>query len=160
MKVVELLGRYAQNPVSSERTFPVNPFPRKHVHCVIDSLEDAVKVVFALRVAGYATEDIHVMASWDFVEAVERLHQHKNGFVTMLKRLYAFFDEGFADVFLHEAYKGHHILIVRLSGGEQLAQVGDILASHQAYLMKYVDTWTVTDLQPSRCENTSSYRYT
>ncbi|MGZ3615915.1 MAG: hypothetical protein ACXWOL_03380 [Ktedonobacteraceae bacterium] len=94
MNVVELLERYKQAPVSSERTFPAYPFPRKYVHCVIDSLEDAVKAVFALRVAGCATEDIHVMASWDFVEAFERLHQRKKGFYKVLKRLYAFMDEG------------------------------------------------------------------
>ncbi|MGZ3609643.1 MAG: hypothetical protein ACXVDN_04985 [Ktedonobacteraceae bacterium] len=157
MNVVELLERYKQAPVSSERAFPAYPFPRKYVHCVIDSLEDAVKAVFALRVAGCATEDIHVMASWDFVEAFERLHQRKKGFYKVLKRLYAFMDEGFTHVYLHEARQGRHLLLVRLSGGDQLAQVGgDLLASHQAYLMKYVDTWTVTDLQPSRCENTFS----
>jgi hypothetical protein len=86
-----------QAPVSSERAFPTNPFPRKHIHSVIDSLEDAVKAVFALRVAGFDARDIHVMASWDFVEAVDRLHQYHNGFLKMRKRLYAFMDEGFAE---------------------------------------------------------------
>jgi len=160
MNFAKLLERYNQAPVSSERTFPANPFPRKHVHCVIESLDDAVKAVFTLRVAGYDAEDIHFMACWDFEDAVQRLHRHQNGFYKMLKRLYAFMDEGFADVYLHEARQGHHILNVRLSGRDQLAQVGDLLASHQAYLMKYVDTWTVTDLLPSRCENTSSCKYT
>ena len=159
MNFAKLLERYEQAPVSSERTFPANPFPRKYVHSVIDSLEDAVKAVFALRVAGFDARHIHVMASWDYVEAVDRLHQHYNGLLKMLKRLYAFIDEGFAGVYLHEACQGHHILLVRLLRRDQLEQVGDLLASHQAYLMKYVDTWTVTDLQPSRCVNTSSYMY-
>ncbi len=46
--------------------------------------------------------------------------------------------------------RGHHSLAVRLSRPEQMEQVRDLLAAHQAYLMKYVDTWTVTDLTPSR----------
>ena len=119
MNIAKLLERYEQAPVSSERTFPANPFPRKYVHSVIDSLEDAVQAVFALRVAGYDASDIHVMASWDFVEAVERLHHHQNRFLKMLMRLYAFIDEGFAGVYLHEACQGHHILMVRLTRREQ-----------------------------------------
>ena len=156
MNVVELLGRYAQTPVSSERTFPAQPFPQKYVHSVINSLEDAVEAVFALRITGYDSADIHVMASWDFVEAAEREARQRNGFFrTMLKHLNAFMDEGFAGIYLQEAHKGRHILLVRLSGGEQLEQVCEILASHRASLMKYVDTWTVTDLLPCRSEKTS-----
>lgn len=97
------------------------------------------------------------MASWDFVEAVQRQHQYQNSFNKVLKHLYAFMDEGFSGVYLREAWQGRHILIVRLHVREQLSQVGDILARHQADLIKYVDTWTVTDYLPSRPENTTSY---
>jgi len=159
MNYAKLLERFEQAPVSSERTFPANPFPRKYVHSVIDNLEDAVQAVYALRVAGYDARDIHVMASWDFVEAVERRQQHQNRFSKMLMRLCAFIDEGFADVYLYEACRGNHILMVRLTRKEQIEQVRDLLASHQAYLIKYVDTWTVTDLLPWRCENTSPLRH-
>ncbi len=144
-------------PVSSQRTFPATPFPRKYVHSVIDDLHYAVQAVYALRAAGYDARNIHVMASWDFVEAVERRHQHQNRLSKTLMRFHAFIDEGFGDVYLHEACRGHHILAVRLTRSEQIEQVRDLLASHQVYLMKYVDTWTVTDLLPSRCENTSTY---
>jgi hypothetical protein len=61
---------YEQLPISSKRTFPATPFPRKHVHSVIDNLRDAVLAVYALRAAGYDARDSHVMACWDFVEAV------------------------------------------------------------------------------------------
>jgi len=44
------------------------------------------------------------------VEGVEQLHQHHNGFLKMLKRFYVLIDEGFANVYLHEARQGHHIL--------------------------------------------------
>ena len=69
--------------------------------------------------------------------------------IRALARVHSFMDEGFGDAYLHEAMRGHHILAVRLSRNEQVKQVRDILALHYARLMKYVDTWTVTDLVPS-----------
>jgi len=142
-------SEYALLPATSERTFPPAPFPRMHVHCVIDDLYYVVQAVHALRADGSNARDIHVMACWDFVEAVERRQQQQSHLSKMLKRLLSFFDEGFSDVYLHEALRGHHILMVRLSSNEQMEQVRDILARHDAYLIKYVDIWTVTDLSPA-----------
>jgi hypothetical protein len=124
---------------------------------VIDDLHDTVQAVYALRAAGYEARDIHVMASWDFVEAVERRYQQQSRLSKMLTRFFSSIDESFGDVYLHEACRGHHILAVRLSRIEQMEQVRDLLTPHYAHLMKYVDTWTVTDLLPSRYENTSPY---
>ena len=127
-----------QFPVSSQRTLPAAPFPRKYVHSVFDDVQDAAQAVHVLRAAGYDGRDIHLMASGDFVEAVERRR-------TFLDFLFSID----YDVYVHEARQGHHILAVRLSRNEQVKQVRDILALHYARLMKYVDTWTVTDLVPS-----------
>ena len=136
-------------PVSSERTFPPAPFPREYVHCVIDDLSSAVQAVHALRADGFKARDIHVMACWDFVEAVERKQQRHSHLSKMLRRLLSFFDEGFGEVYLHEALRGHHILLVHLSSNERMEQVRQVLVCHSARLMKYVDTWTVTDLSPA-----------
>ncbi len=141
-------------PVSSERTFPAAPFPRKYIHCVIDNLRDAVQAVYALRAAGYDARSIHVMASWDFVEAVERRLQQQSRLSEMLSHLISFFDEGFGDVYLREARRGRHILTVRLSRSELMEQVRDLLASHHTHLIKYVDTWTVADFLPLQGDNT------
>ena len=149
MYFARIHDEYELLPVSSERTFPVAPFPHKYVHCVMDDLHDAVQAVYALRVAGYDARDIHVMASWDFVAAVERSYQQQNRLSKMLSRLISFFDEGFGEVYLHEALRGRHILAVRLCRNKQMVQARDLLASHHAHLIKYVDTWTVTDLLPS-----------
>src|SRR5438105_3108544 len=132
-------------PVSSRRTFPPSPFPRKYVHCVIDDLYYAVQAVHALRADGSNARDIHLMTCWDFVEAVER-RQRQSPLSKMLMRLLSFFDEGLGDVYLHEARRGHHMLMVRLSSYERMEQVRDMLARHGAHLIKYVDTWTVSDL--------------
>jgi hypothetical protein len=67
----------------------------------------------------------------------------------MLSRLIAFFDEGFGELYLHKALRGQHILAVRLCRYEQMEQVRDLLSSHAAHLIKYVDTWTVADLLPA-----------
>jgi hypothetical protein len=153
MNYVKALAIYELLPVSSERTFPAAPFPRKYIHCVIDNLRYAVQAVYALRAAGYDAGSIHVMASWDFVEAVERRLQQQSGLSEMLSHLISF-DEGFGDVYLREALRGRHILTVRLSRSELMEQVRDLLASHHAHLIKYVDTWTVADLLPLQADNT------
>jgi hypothetical protein len=140
---------YEQLPVSSERTFPVAPFPRQYVHCAVDDLRYAVQAVYALRAAGYNAGDIHVMASWDFVEAVERRYQQQSCFTRILTRILSFVDEDFGNVYLNAALRGKHILMVRLPIGEQMEPVRDLLVSHHAHLIKYVDAWTVTTLRSS-----------
>src|ERR1700745_1449250 len=77
-KAYDEFEAYEQLPVSSRRTFPPAPFPRKYVHCVIDDLYYVVEAVHALRAAVYDARDIHVMACWDFVEAVERRQQRRS----------------------------------------------------------------------------------
>ena len=131
---------YEQLSISSERKFPAAPFPRKYVHSVFDDLQDAVQAVHALQAAGYDARDIHLMASWDYREAVER-RQAPMGFLSSI-------DEDFVDVYLHEAGRGHHILAVRLSRYEQILPVRNLLAAHHTHLMKYVDTWTFANLLP------------
>jgi hypothetical protein len=131
---------YEQLSVSSERTFPAAPFPRKYVHSVFDDLQDAVQAVQALHAAGYAARDIHLMASWDYMEAVGQ----RRAPMSFLSSI----DEDIVDVYLHEARRGHHILAVRLSRYEQILRVRNLLAARHAHLMKYVDTWTFAHLLP------------
>lgn len=134
-------------PVSSERVFPVAPFPRNYVHCVMADLYDVVQAVQALRVAGYDPGDIHVMSCWDYVDAVE---QKQRGVLSkVFRRFLSFFDEGFSDAYLQEAMRGNHILVVRLASSEQTKLVRDLLLSHHAYLIKYMDVLMVADLVPS-----------
>jgi hypothetical protein len=131
---------YEQLSVSSERTFPAAPFPRTYVHSVFDDLQDAMQAVQALRAADYAARDIHLMASWDYMEAIERRQSPMDFFSSI--------DEDIVDAYLHEARRGHHILAVRLSRYEQILRVRNLLAARQAHLIKYVDTWTFANLLP------------
>lgn len=148
MNYAKVQDTYKQLPVSSERAFPTAPFPYKYIHSVVDDLRSAVEAVQALRGAGYHPRDIHVMASWDFVEAVERRQHQQNYLLRVLMRLISFFDEGLGDVYLHQAQQGRHIIMVRLPSNQHIERIRTLLAAHHAKLIKYVDTWTVTDLIP------------
>jgi hypothetical protein len=139
-----------QLPVSSQRTFPAAPFPRKYIHCVIDELDHLVQAVHALRSVGFDARDIHVMACWDFVEAVERKYRWQSGLANALTRFLSVMDEDFSYAYLHQALQGKHFLAVRLSRHEQMHQVRELLRLHFAHLMKYIDTWTIADLVPPR----------
>ena len=149
MNYTKTHNKHEQLPVSSERTLPAAPFPRKYMHSVVDELEYAVQAVYALRSAGYDARDIHVMSCWDFAEAVERRQQQGGLLSKILMRLYSLIDDGLNDVYLHEALQGHHILMVRLSNCKQVGRVHEMLTAHHVHLIKYVDTWTVTDLSPA-----------
>jgi hypothetical protein len=146
MKYVNIDELQREVPISSERIFPASPFPRKYVHCAIDSLRSAVQAVRALRDAGYDPGDIHVMASWDFVEAVERRQKRRNLLSKAFIRFCSLMDEGFGDVYLHQALQGCHILAVRLSHNQQMGQVSALLFLHDAHDIKYVDGWITIDL--------------
>ncbi len=135
MNSTATIDTYEQLALSSQQTLPTTPFPRKHVHCVFDNLQDAVQAYRILLEAGYDEKNIHILANKDYVEAVEQG-----------ETLISFLASIDLDVYLQEARRGHHILAVRLSRYEQREQVRDLLAPHHTHLMKYVDTWTVADL--------------
>ena len=137
MNTIPTLNTYKEEIVSTARTLPEAPFPRKYVHSVFDDLQDAVQAYLKLLEAGYDEKNIHILANKDYVEAVERG-----------QTLISFLASIDLDVYLQEARRGHPILAVRLSGYEQMERVRDLLAPHHAHFMKYVDTWTVADLLP------------
>jgi hypothetical protein len=61
-----------QLAVSTKRTPPAAPFPRKYVLSVFVDLQDAGQATHALRAAGFDERGIHVLQSRDFVEADPR----------------------------------------------------------------------------------------
>ncbi len=149
MKDVQILYRNDQVCVFSEQTLPAAPYPRNYIHCVVDDLKDAVSAVCGLRAAGYENKDIHVLANWDFVQAVAHAQARQRGFAKILIRLTSLLDDGFGYTYLSEARQGRHVLAIRLARSEQVEQVRDLLIFHRAQLIKYVSAWAVADLQPS-----------
>lgn len=123
--------------VASRQALPASPFPRKYIHCVFDNMQDARQASLALFNAHYDAGDIHILTGREYVEAVERGQS-----------LMAFLASHDLDTYLYESRRGHTILAVRIIRHEQLEQVRNLLAPHHAHLMKYIDTWTVSDLLP------------
>jgi hypothetical protein len=138
---------YVQSSLPAQQVFPIAPFPKKYVHSVIDDLQQAQQAVHALHVAGYDARDIYLFASQEFVVVVEQRLQQQSRFLEALSRFLASTDDGFpGDIYLHEAQQRHHLLFVHLRNAEQMEQVRDLLAPYCAHHMKYIGTWTVTDL--------------
>lgn len=123
--------------VASQRMLPASPFPRKHVHCVFDDLQDVRQAYLALLNADYNAGDIHILTGRNYMDAVER------GQTPM-----AFLASNDLDTYLYESRRGYTVLAVRITRYEQLGQVRNLLAPHHAHLMKYIDTWTTADLLP------------
>jgi len=126
-----------QLPVSTKRALPATPFPRKYVLSVFVDLQDARQAAFALRAAGFDERSIHVLESRDLVGAVAQ-DQSPFDIVTSIDH----------DIYLREASRGRSFLAVRPAGYAQLKQIRALLAPHQAYLARYIDTWTLTELLP------------
>jgi hypothetical protein len=137
----------AQSSLPVQQTFPTAPFPRKYVHSVIDDLQQAEQAVQALQAAGHDGSRIHLLAGQEFVAVVEHRIQQQSRLSDWLFRFFASTDDGFpGDVYMHEAQRGHFILVVHLMRAEQMEQVRDLLASYYAHHIKYIGTWAVTIL--------------
>ncbi len=126
-----------QLPVSSERTFPAAPFPRKHIHSMFNDRQDALRAVQALRAGGYNAQDIHILTNSDYVEAVGQG-----------QTLFSSLTATDLDTYQDASRRGCTMLAVRLWSYKQMEQVRDLLAPHHAHLVKYIDTWTVAQLLP------------
>jgi hypothetical protein len=150
---------FAQPSLPAQQTFPTAPFPRKYVHSVIDDLQQAEQAVQVLQAAGYDGSRIRLFASQEFVAALQHRLQQQSRLSDWLFRFFASTDEGFpGDVYLHEAHLGHSILLVHLKSAEQMEQVRDLLVSYRAHHIKYIGTWTVTNLPSSAMSNRQSAR--
>lgn len=126
-----------QLPVSPRRTLPAAPFPRKYVLSAFVDLQDARQAAHALRVAGFDEQGIHVLPSRDFVSAVAQ-DQSPLNIVTSIDY----------DIYQREASRGRFFLAVRPTSYAQLTPIRDLLAPYHAYLARYIDTWTLTELLP------------
>jgi hypothetical protein len=124
-----------QSQVSSKQ--PALHFPRKYVLAVLNNMQDAQGAADALRNAGFNGHEILVLESPDFVNAVGR-DQLPSNIVTSKSH----------DMYLLEANRGRVFLAVRPNRTDQLMQIRDVLAPYGAYLVRYIDTWSQTELLP------------
>lgn len=123
--------------ITSGRTLPTTPFPRKYVHSAFNDRQDALRAAQSLHNAGYDIRDIYMLTYADYDEAMHR----GQSFISALT-------SNDLDVYLNEARHGRTILAVRLANHGQMEQVRDLLAPHRAHLVRYIDTWTIAQLLP------------
>ncbi len=131
----------------SQQEFPSDSYSEKYVHSVFENEQDAAQAVQALRAAGYDVEDIHLMLSQDYEQAVRKGNQPATG--EPLSHVVPSLDYGVVDTYMNEARRGRHILSVRIANHDQIMQVRDILAQNHGELIKYIDTWAQADLSNS-----------
>lgn len=124
-------------PTSSQQAPSAAPFPRKSVLSVFVDLQDATDAAQSLRAAGFEKQTIHVYESHELLEAVV-LDRSPFNLVTSIDY----------DTYLREARRGRFFLAIRPDSHAQLEQIRAQLAPHHAYLARYIDTWTVTELLP------------
>lgn len=126
-----------QVPGTSQQMLPTAPFPRKYVHSAFVNLQDAQQAAQALLAAHFDERDIYVLESHDFAEAVSRGQSFLDSLTSMVY-----------EVYLNEASRKRAFLAVRPRSYAQLNQIRDLLAPHHAYLVRYIDTWSMTELLP------------
>src|SRR5579875_1564032 len=88
-------------PVTSQPTFPEAPFPRKYLLCAINAIEHAEHAIQVLLAAGYDAEDIHLIASQDFAQAIEA--RRRTGFSRALGSFFRSTYHELTTVYLKEA---------------------------------------------------------
>ena len=129
---------------------PMRSLPTNYVIGVIDQLQEAEQAVQALQNAGYAVQDMLLIPSQDFIEAIKQRRQQTSAFKRVMHAFSVSSDEGFpADLYLQQAQRGAHMLAVYASRGEQAQQIVQELHAYHVHHLKYFSQWTTTDYPSS-----------
>ncbi len=146
----EKLNQEKEQVLSSEPVYPADTFPHKYVHSVFENRQDAEQAVQDLLAAGFTKDDINFMQSQDFIQAAGvGVHQNRS-LAKTLSHFISSIDHDVTDAYLAEARRDNDVLSVRISKTDQMAQIRDILAHHNAEHIQYIDTWTQADLSGNR----------
>ncbi len=136
----------------SQRTSqkPMRSLPTNHVIGVIDQLQEAEQAVQSLQNAGYAAQDILLISSQAFIEAIQQRRQQSSSFKRASHAFLVSSDDGFpAELYLQQAQRGSHVLAVYASTGEQAQQIVQELQAYHVHHLKYFSQWTTTDYPSS-----------
>jgi hypothetical protein len=124
--------------------------PTNHVIGVIDQLQEAEQAVQALQDAGHAAQDMLLLSSQAFIEAIQQRQQQTSAFKQAIHTFFASSDDGFpGDLYFQEAQKGVHVLAVYASTKEQAQQIAQELYVYHVHHLKYFSRWTTTDYPAS-----------
>ena len=129
---------------------PMRALPTNYVIGVIDQLHEAEQAVQTLQNAGYATQDILLIPSQDFIEVMQQRRQHTSSFKRAIHAFSVSSEDGFpADLYLQQARQGSHMLAAYASTGEQAQQIVQELRVYHVHHLKYFSQWATTDFPSS-----------
>ncbi|MBA3948061.1 MAG: hypothetical protein H0X37_26370 [Herpetosiphonaceae bacterium] len=125
---------------------PVRSLPKNHVIGVIEQLQEAEQAVQALQNAGHAAQDILLIPSQTFIEAIQQRRQQTSSFKRATHAFLVSSDDGFpAELYLEQAQRGAQVLAVYASTREQADQIVHALHAYHVHHLKYFSPWTTND---------------
>jgi hypothetical protein len=114
---------------------------------VVKDLQEGEQALQALRAAGHAEDQLHLIPSQEVVEGIQGRMQDPNPVRKWLHQLGTTSDQGYAgQIYLERARQGWLLLAVYASTAEQAEQIAHLLSTSQVSLMKYFSPWGITDL--------------
>src|ERR1051326_1818609 len=123
-----------QDPVGP----PTPTFPINHVVGVVQDLQEGEQALQALRDAGHAEDQIHLIQSQEVVEGIQGRLEDRNLLRKWLHQLGTSSDEGYAGrLYLERARQGWHMMAVYAATAEQADQIAHLLSTYQVSLIKY-----------------------
>ena len=131
-----------QDPVGP----PTPTFPINHVVGVVQDLQEGEQALQALRDAGHAEDQIHLIQSQEVVEGIQGRLEDRNLVRKWLHQWGTSSDEGYAGrLYLERARQGWHMMAVYAATAEQADQIAHLLGTYQVSLIKYYGRWSITN---------------
>ena len=135
------------SPANQDPIGPPTPtFPTNHVVGIVKDLQEGEQALHALRNAGHAEDQLHLIQSQEVVEGIQGRLQDRNLVRKWLHQWGTSSDEGYAGrLYLEQARRGWHLIAVYASTAEQADQIASLLSNYHVSLMKYYGRWSIID---------------
>lgn len=117
-------------------------------HFTISVIHDAARAeqaAAALRDAGFAPLDVHVVPGLD-VLSTQLAYDDAKGVLARLAGLFPAEERAAAQEYIAEAERGALLMLVKTPEHEQRSRARDILAAHGGHATRYYGENTITDL--------------
>ena len=125
---------------------PTPTFPRHHVVGMVKDLQEGEQALQALRNAGHAEDQIHLIQSQEVVEGIQGRLEDPNLLRKILHQLGTTSDDGYAgQLYLEHARSGWHMIAVYVATHEQAEQIAHLLSTYHVSLIKYYSRWSIAD---------------
>ena len=125
---------------------PTPTFPTNHVVGMVKDLQEGEQALLALRNAGHAQDQIHLIPSQEVVEGIQGRIQEPNSLRKILHQLATTSDEGYAaEHYLEQARRGWHMIAVYAATAEQADQIAHLLSTSHGSLIKDYGRWSITN---------------